>query len=222
MHRFWASLAYGLEGLSPPNDPYALNISENRLSAKQQRRAVKLLALTAINAKERTTAFKAFRNEMNREQAGADNKISFTDDLLTVLLEGFLQENPSIAHYLCADKGVELMAIDGNITTKLIEHFTYKNISILTVHDSYIVEFEYEDELIKVMNDACEKELGITGFKIKSEKQATPRSLQHHQQQDRSGINVIEGYKTINRQTFIAEGYKNRRQRYLDYKDKYF
>ena len=219
---FHISLAYGLEGLSPPDDPYALNISENRLSAKQQRRAVKLLALTAINAKDRTTAFKAFRNEMNREQAGADNKISFTDDLLTVLLEGFLQENPSIAHYLCADKGVELMAIDGNITTKLIEHFTYKNIPILTVHDSYIVEFEYEDELIKVMNDACEKELGITGFKLKSEKQATPRSLQHHQQQDRSGINVIEGYKTINRQTFIAEGYKNRRQRYLDFKDKYF
>lgn len=219
---FHISLAYGLEGLSPPTDPYALNLIDARLSDKQQRSAVKLLALTAINAKDRKTAFMAFRNEMNREQAGADNKISFTDDLLTVLLEEFLNENPSIAHYLCADKGVELMAIDGNITSRLIEHFTNKNIPILTVHDSYIVEFEYEDELIRVMNDACEKELGITGFKIKSEKKVTPRSLQHHQQQDPSGINVIEGYKTINQQTVIAEGYKDRRQRYLDFKDKYF
>ena len=219
---FHISLAYGLEGLSPPTDPYALNLTDPRLSDKQQRSAVKLLALTAINAKDRKTAFMAFRNEMNREQVGEENKISFTDDLLTVLLEGFLSENPSIAHYLCADKGVELMAIDGNITSRLIAHFTYKNIPILTVHDSYIVEFEYEDELIRVMNDACEKELGITGFKIKSEKKVTPRSLQHHQQQDRSGINVLEGYKTINQQTVIAEGYKNRRQRYLDFKDKYF
>ena len=218
---FHISLAYGLEGLAPPADPYALNLSDARLSDKQQRSAVKLLALTAINAKDRKTAFMAFRNEMNREQAGEENKISFTDDLLTVLLEGFLNENPSIAHYLCADKGVELMAIDGNITSRLIAHFTYKNIPILTVHDSYIVEFEYEDELIKVMNDACDKELGITGFNIKSEKKVTPRSLQHHQQQDRSGINVI-AYKTINQQTVIAEGYKNRRQRYLDFKDKYF
>jgi hypothetical protein len=219
---FHISLAYGLEGLSPPTDPYALNLTDTRLTDKQRRSAVKLLALTAINAKDRKTAFMAFRNEMNREQAGADNKISFTDDLLTVLLEGFLYENPSIAHYLCADKGVELMAIDGNITSRLVEHFTQKNIPILTVHDSYIVEFEYEDELIRVMNNACEKELGITGFKIKSEKKVTPRLLQHHQQQDRSGINVIEGYKTINQQTVIAEGYKNRRQRYLDFKDKYF
>ncbi|MDB2557124.1 hypothetical protein N9X77_04060 [Luminiphilus sp.] len=219
---FHISLAYGLEGLSPPTDPYALNLTDARLTDKQQRSAVKLLALTAINAKDRKTAFMAFRNEMNREQAGAENKISFTDDLLTVLLEEFLNENPSIAHYLCADKGVELMAIDGNITSRLIAHFTNKNIPILTVHDSYIVEFEYEDELIRVMNNACKKELGIIGFKIKSEKKVTPRSLQHHQQQDPSGINVIEGYKTINQQTVIAEGYKNRRQRYLDFKDKYF
>ena len=219
---FHISLAYGLEGLAPPADPYALNLSDARLSDKQQRSAVKLLALTAINAKDRKTAFMAFRNETNREQAGEENKISFTDDLLAVLLEGFLNENPSIAHYLCADKGVELMAIDGNITSRLIEHFTNKNIPILTVHDSYIVEFEYEDELIRVMNDACDKELGITGFNIKSEKKVTPRSLQHHQQQDRSGINVIEGYKTINQQPVTAEGYKNRRQRYLDFKDKYF
>ena len=115
----------------------------------------------------------AFRNEMNREQAGAENKISFTDDLLTVFRR--IPKRKSIyCSLLCADKGVELMAIDGNITSRLIAHFTSKNIPILTVHDSYIVEFEYEDELIRIMNDACEKELGITGFKIKSEKKVTP------------------------------------------------
>ena len=84
------------------------------------------------------------------------------------------------------------------------------------------MEFEYEDELIRVMNDACAKELGITGFKIKSEKKITPTLLRHHRIQDPSGINVIEGYKTINQQTIVCDGYKARRQRYLDFKDKYF
>ena len=219
---FHVSLAYGLEGLSPPSDPYALTFVAEGLTKAQQRGAVKLLALTAINAKDRPTAFMAFRDEMNREQRHEQHKVKYTDVLLTILLDGFLEENPSIAHYLCADKGVELMAIDGNITTRLIEHFTYKNVPILTVHDSYIVKFGCEDELIRVMNDACEKELGITGFKLKSEKTATPALLRHHQNQDPTGINVIEGYKTIKQQTIVSDGYKARRQRYLDFKDKYF
>lgn len=219
---FHVSLAYGLEGFPPPNDPYALSFVASGLTKEQQRGAVKLLALTAINAKDRPTAFMAFRDEMNREQRGKQHKVKYTDQLLTVLLDGFLDENKHIAHYLCADKGVELMAVDGNITTRLIEHFTYKNVAILTVHDSYIVEFEYENELIRVMNDACQKELGITGFKIKSEKTVTPTSLRHHCIQDPSGINVIEGYKTINQQTIVCDGFKARRQRYLDFKDKYY
>ena len=219
---FHVSLAYGLEGLPPPSDPYALNFVANGLTKEQQRGAVKLLALTAINAKDRPTAFMAFRDEMNKEQRYTQHKIKYTDQLLTILLDGFLDENRLIAHYLCADKGVELMAVDGNITTRLIEHFTYKNVPILTVHDSYIVEFEYEDELIRVMNDACKRELGITDFKIKSEKTVTPTSLRHHHKQDPSGINVIEGYKTINQQTIVCEGYKARRKRYLDFKDNYY
>ena len=219
---FHVSLAYGLEGLSPPDDPYELRFLADGLTKEKQRGAVKLLALTAINVKDRPTAFMAFRDEMNREQRHTKHKIKFTDQLLTILIDGFLDENPLIAHYLCADKGVELMAVDGNITTRLIEHFTYKNIPILTAHDSYIVEFEYEDELIRLMNDACQKELGITDFKIKAEKTVTPASLRHHHIQDPSGINVIEGYKTIKQQTIVCEGYKARRQRYLDFKDEYY
>ena len=143
---FHVSLAYGLEGLSPPNDPYTLAFVAEGLTKEQQRGAVKLLALTAINAKDRPTAFMAFRDEMNREQRYEQHKVKYTDQLLTILLDGFLDENASIAHYLCADKVVELMSVDGNITSRLIEHFTYNNVPILTVHDSYIVEFEYEDE----------------------------------------------------------------------------
>lgn len=51
-----------------------------------------------------------------------------------------------------------------SITAKIINYFTEKDIPILTVHDSYIINHEYSGELRKVMNDATEEELG--GFKI--------------------------------------------------------
>ncbi len=65
---FHVALAYGLERLQPPEDPYTLQELFERLSAKQQRSDVKLLALTSINAKDRESAFNAFRQERNKEQ----------------------------------------------------------------------------------------------------------------------------------------------------------
>ena len=65
---FHVSIAYGLEGLQPPEDPYALDITFEPLTPKQQRSDVKLLVLTAVNAKDRKSAFNAFRDERNREQ----------------------------------------------------------------------------------------------------------------------------------------------------------
>ena len=163
----------------------------------------------------------AFRDQITRDPINNVREVSFTDDFLTSLLEAFLDENGPIAHYLCTDKGVELMAIDGNITTRLIRHFTNKTVPILTVHDSYIVEFGYEDELIKVMNKACEEELGISGFRIKEEKKLTPRMLQQFQQQDPLGVNVIDGYKAIKEQTIVTDGYKKRIDKYIRFKEKY-
>ena len=46
-----------------------------------------------------------------------------------------------------------------------------------------------------MMNDACDKELGITGFNIKSEKKVTPRSLQHHQQQTDQELTLLKATK---------------------------
>ena len=41
-----------------------------------------------------------------------------------------------------------MLAIDGRITTRIIEHFTRKKIPVLTVHDSYVIQSQYEQELI--------------------------------------------------------------------------
>jgi len=218
---FHVSIAYGLEGLQPPEDPYTLGVLFNPLTPEQQRGDVKLLALTAINAKDRKSTYSAFRDEKNREQRHlpTDQKISYTDRMLEQLLDQFVEENRAIEHYICADKGVELMAIDGRITTRIIDHFTRRNIPILTVHDSYVIQSEHEAALMKQMEYATELEIGDFYYRKKQEK-VSPFMLDTFAQMDRQ-INVLDGYTAISNSIVRTEGYKKRYEKFIRYKKEY-
>ncbi len=214
---FHAYIAYGLEGLQPPKDPYTLDTLHAPLTPQQQRGAVKLLVLTAINAEDQKSAFAAFRDEKNREQRHLpkDQKISFTDKLLTQLLNQFILENKPIEHYLCADKGVELMAIDGRITTRIINHFSHKEIPVLTVHDSYVIQSEYEQQLIDQMALAAKAEIGDFLFKKKQE-QISSNMLSTFRRMDNQ-INVMDGYQSIVNSVIRTTGYRRRCERFTRY-----
>ena len=214
---FHVSIAYGLEGLQPPEDPYALRTLVRPLTSKQQRQDVKLLGLTAINATDRKSAYSACRDEKNREQRRLpkDQKISYTNELLEQLLNQFLEENKPIEHHLCTDKGVELMAIDGRITTRIIEHFTRKKIPVLTVHDSYVIQSQYERELMDQMVYATKAEIGDFYFKKKQEK-LSPTVVASFARMDNQ-INVLEGYQSIADSIVRTEGYKTRYERFVRY-----
>jgi hypothetical protein len=80
----------------------------------------------------------------------------------------FLDHHPMLLNYIGRDKGVELMRIDGNITARVINHFTSQGIPVLTVHDSYIVNQEHDTTLMDQMNKAASQELG-TKIELKAE-----------------------------------------------------
>ena len=61
-----------------------------RLDLKQQRKAVKLLVLAAINAKERKSAFGAFRQA---QPTGSVEK-TLDNDELGLLLDTFVTQHP--------------------------------------------------------------------------------------------------------------------------------
>ena len=218
---FHVAIAYGLEGLQPPEDPYTLEIMLEPLTPKQQRSDAKLLVLTAVNAKDRKSAYSAFRDEKNREQRRlpADQKISYTDELLKQLLDQFIEENKPIEHHLCTDKGVELMAIDGRITTRIIEHFTRKKIPVLTVHDSYVIQSQFEQELMDQMVYATKAEIGDFHFKKKQEK-LSPNVATQFERMDNQ-INVIQSYKSIAESINRTEGYRLRYERFVRYLNDY-
>jgi len=113
--------------------------------------------LIAINSNSIKSACSAFRQE---EETGSVYK-KFRNKDLQVLLDAFLEKNQIIEKYLCSDKGVDFMTLDGRITARIINYFTNKSVPILTIHDSYIANHKHVKELITVMNETIKKEIGV-------------------------------------------------------------
>ena len=130
-----------------------------------------------------------------------------------------MEENKPINNYLCTDSGVELMAIDGRITTRIIDHFTRKKIPVLTVHDSYVMQSQYEQELIDQMVYSTKAEIGDFYFKKKQEK-LSPTVVTEFTRMDNQ-INVLDGYQSIAESIVRTEGYKIRYERFVRYLNDY-
>ena len=216
---FHIALSYALEGLVAPADPYRLKSVLNGLTAEQQRSDVKQLALTAINARHRTSAFNAFRANKNADNPTA-RPISYTNAMLDQLLEEFLEINRPIEQYVCTDKGVELMALDGRITTHIIEHFTDKNIPVLTIHDSYVIQMQYEMELISVMQEAGRRETGLKDFTVKPEK-VSPQRILRLGRADPLYCSYGDFKEVVDLENKRADGYQQRLKAYKEYVSEY-
>lgn len=121
------------------------------LTKEQQRKAIKLLALTAINASSKSQAYKAFRSSSN---------ITLKDYELDVLLMGFIKLNPHLEEDLFTDKGIELMYQDSKIVEYVINKFTKKGVPVLSVHDSFLIQHNKVLDLKDYMIEASEAVLG--------------------------------------------------------------
>ena len=155
-------ILYGQEGINYwqeiNEDPYQLMINDYDPEI-DLRQAAKLLLLTAINAKEEKAAFAAFRRQAEK---GTPEK-RLTNEQLKSLLTALQRKHQPIAHKLASGAGIDLMNVDGQITEKLIERFTYHyKCPILTVHDSYIVPFGYDRYLYREMQQAFEEVTGVS------------------------------------------------------------
>jgi hypothetical protein len=219
---FHVALAYAQEGRFPPKDSYTLPEVTAGFSKEKQRDDVKLLVLTALNADSEKAAFKAFRDQRNKDQRATepDQKIRYTDALLKGWLEQYMELHRDIRSYLCSDKGVELMALDGNITTRIIKHFTDRHEPILTVHDSYIVRFGQEEEVSKAMLEAVKQEVRMEGFGLKRPLQGEIRRIETFQAMD-SLWNHRADYQLLSKPLKITEGYKARLERFTRFRQEY-
>jgi hypothetical protein len=156
---------------------------------------VKKLMLMAINAKNDKAAFAAFRSDRNSKKDKLG--VSLTDERLAHLLTSIRQKHPLIADDLGSDAGISLMNDDSNITEHVISRFTERGIPVLTVHDSYIVNFAYDDLLQEALEDGFKMVTGLTG--IRSERTGVAigdEASWETQRLEKDALTRSEGYVT--------------------------
>ena len=120
-------------------------------SKEQQIKVLRLLVLTALSTSSKAQAYKAFRTSSD---------VSLKDPELDKLIDAFLGLNPHFACELFNDRIVNLLYQDSLITEYVIKKFTYSDVPILSIHDSFIIQYDQILNLKKYMSEASKAVLG--------------------------------------------------------------
>ena len=148
-------MLYHLEGLDYKGDPY-LDVT----GIQELRTPVKKMVQMIINAKTEYEAIKAFEKYLN--EVTEIKNIVYSNGLDgRELLRIITNTHKRIEKYFNTGIGVKLQFIDSKIAERILKHFTKKKIVCLCIHDSFIVEGQYLDELIEVMKREYKKENGF-------------------------------------------------------------
>ena len=209
-----AAILSAEKGIVYGGDRYELgSVVCPRLDKQQQRKAVKLIVLAAINAKDRSSAFGAFRQA---QPTGSVEK-TLDNDELGLLLDTFLQQHPYLEDGICSDQGIRLMNVDSHITNFIIKEFVRRQKPILSVHDSYIVGIRDVELLEDCMRDAS---LQVVGADLAAERELPSyKEVMATRYPDRDyHLQVFDHYFTKPAKNKTT-GYKHRYQQYKTYKE---
>ncbi|MDC0135970.1 hypothetical protein OAI26_04765 [Sulfitobacter sp.] len=149
-------------GVRLADDPYDLGeliLPDVVTTTEQQRAYVKLLVLMGINADSDKKAYQAFRNSDRKDKFGQ----SLTNIQLGLLLDAFIEKHPQFKGVLNTGQALRLMNIDSQIANMVLDHFTNKNIPVLCIHDSFIIQYDNEPELRRILDQATHQ---VTNYTI--------------------------------------------------------
>ena len=149
-------------GVRLADDPYdlgELKLPDVITTREQQRAYVKLLVLMGINADSDKKAFQAFRNDDRYDKVAG----SLTNIQLSELLNAFINKHPQFDGILNTGQALRLMNIDSQIANMVIDHFTQKDIPVLCIHDSFIIQYDKEPELRRILDQATHQ---VTNYTI--------------------------------------------------------
>ena len=65
-----------------------------------------------------------------------------------------MEKYPHLSGILNTGQALRLMNIDSQIANLVIDHFTQKDIPILCIHDSFIIQHDKEPELRRILDQA--------------------------------------------------------------------
>jgi len=138
-------MLYHLEKIDYTDDSYLAVCDDSDL-----REPIKKMLQIIINAKNYKAAMGAFR-EYLEENIEVKMILNKKDINAKRLWEMIRDKHQRINKYFNSGIGVELQYKDSKIAEAILRHFTKQKTPCLCVHDSFIVEEQFKDELIEVM-----------------------------------------------------------------------
>ena len=120
-----------------------------------------------INADNDKKAYQSFRNSDRKDRLGQ----SLTDKQLGVLLDAFIDKIPQFKGVLNTGQALRLMNIKSQIANMILDYFSQKNIPVLCIHDSFIIQYDKEPELRGILDQATHQVTNsIVDHDIKNER----------------------------------------------------
>ena len=142
------NLLYASEGIQYEGDPYSVVDSRPEV-----RPFLKAILLAMLNAKDFNTARKAaeFWLYRNPDEKRLLEELGISK--VAPILHRFQEIHEPIVHHFCKGKetGLRIMNLDSRIALEVVNHFGKQGVPILAVHDSFLVQRQYADELESVM-----------------------------------------------------------------------
>lgn len=149
-------MLYNTVGIDYRKDPNLIGAN----CSKEMRTIYKMVGLICINAESEKSAIDSIQSklqEANLTQYLEDN----TDKTRKKLIRKFRKKNNRINQYFLTGEGLRLQNKDSDIAHSILMHFANKDILVLCVHDSFIIEKQYEKELKQKMKEFYQQKMGF-------------------------------------------------------------
>lgn len=192
-------------------DPYDLGnlvLPDHIQTLQEQRSVVKSLILMAINATSADKAYAAFRNKQNK---GNPHK-NLKNEQLQALLNAFVEKYPTLKDALNSGKALDLMNKDSQIANIVIDYFTQQKIPVLCIHDSFIIQYDKQDELRRTLRQAS---VQVAGKEIEQDSKSNIKEIKVKVQGN------ISGFATKKPATIIIPSKAQTTKQYLLRRDKF-
>jgi hypothetical protein len=150
------SILYDRMGAVKPDDMYRVSVDRRTVP----RKLVKLMMLIMLNAKTKSGALIAFRQEA-KEKYPDRNSLGWINKANRIQ-SAVLKRHSPIREHFCTDIGIRLQFLDSELTISILKHFYDKGVVVLPVHDSYIIQSQYRAELRQVMTEKYRDMFGGT------------------------------------------------------------
>lgn len=159
---YHTSILYHKEGLEVPVDPYI------HPHGSPLREIMKLILNTALNIQEdgecgtSKTIFSVLA-EINlrkpRLRMALQNSTYYRENnkcyysALNEMYDELYTYHCPIQKAFCSNEGMKLQRIDSDIAEEILQHFTDRQVPVIPIHDSFIVQKTFADDLRQVMKD---------------------------------------------------------------------